>query len=116
MASAMAFSRHSYPDGIVPGDGMIAPGTGVYPGGIGTPSGESMGTPTEEKGKDRDKKDQGMVSEMKAILVIEPPANAKLFIDDMPVKVTSGHRSFPTRPTWSGANYTTYRVTHRDDA
>ena len=95
----------TYPDAIMPGDGMIAPGTGVYPGGTGTPIGEPLqGTPTENKGKDRDKKEQGMLSS-KAKLVVELPADAKLFVDDMPVKATAGVQTFNTPALEPGQDY-----------
>jgi uncharacterized protein (TIGR03000 family) len=102
----------TFPDGIVPGDGTIVPGTGVYPNGTGTPLGPPLGTPTEKKGKDGDKKGkdednkgQGMRSATKATLVVELPANAKLFIDDMPVKVPAGVRSFDTPALQPGQLY-----------
>jgi uncharacterized protein (TIGR03000 family) len=95
----------TYPDGIVPGDGMLDPRTRVYPGGLGKPIGELMGTPTEVKGKGRDKKDEGILSATKAILIVELPANAKLFIDGMPVKVTAGAQSFHTPALEPGQLY-----------
>jgi uncharacterized protein (TIGR03000 family) len=94
-----------YPGSIAPGGGMIAPGTGVSPGGTGTPTGEPLGTPTEDKGKDRDKNGQGMLSSTKAMLVVELPAGAKLFVDDIPMKSTEGMRTFNTPALEPGQAY-----------
>jgi uncharacterized protein (TIGR03000 family) len=99
------FGAPTYPDGIAPGNGLIAPGTGAYLDNVGTPPGELLGTPAENKSKDRDKKDQGMKSSMKARLIVEVPTNAKLFIDDIPVKVKAGVRSFRTPDLEPGQLY-----------
>jgi uncharacterized protein (TIGR03000 family) len=83
---------------------MIAPGTGVYPGGTGTPLGEPFpGTPTENKGKD--KKGQDTLSSAKAKLVVEVPANAKLFIDNRPVLAAAGVQTFNTPALEAGQAY-----------
>ena len=99
------YGAPTYPGSIVPGNGMIAPGTGVYPGSTGTPTGQPLGTPTENKGKDRDKNGQGMLSATKAQLVVELPAGAKLFVDDIPVKATEGLRTFDTPALEPGQPY-----------
>ena len=90
---------------IVPGDGLMAPGTRVYPGGMGAPTGEPLGAPKENKGKDTDKTGQGTLSSTSAKLVVELPANAKLYIDDMPVKATAGVRTFHTPALEPGRPY-----------
>lgn len=90
----------------MPNDGMMVPGPGVYPSGTGMPTGEPLlSTPTENEGKERDKNAQAMLSSTNAKLVIELPANAKLFIDDMPVKVAAGVRTFNTPPLEPGKPY-----------
>jgi uncharacterized protein (TIGR03000 family) len=66
------------------------------------PSGEQLAPPTEEK---KPKKEGTMLPTNKAKLVVELPANAKLFIDDKPMKVTSGLRSFNTPELEPGQAY-----------
>jgi uncharacterized protein (TIGR03000 family) len=101
-------------DAIAPVDGMIAPspavypsgtGTPIYPSGTGTPVGEPLGTPKENKGKEPEKNGRAMLSSTNAKLVIELPVNAKLFIDDMPVKVSAGVRTFNTPELEAGRAY-----------
>jgi uncharacterized protein (TIGR03000 family) len=107
------YGAPAYPGAVVPGDGMIAPGAGVYPDSMGTPTGVPLGTPTGEpletptknKGKDSEKKSQGMLTSTKAKLVVELPANAKLFIDDMPVKATASVLMFHTPALEPGQAY-----------
>ena len=110
------YGAPTYPGSIVPGDGMMAPGTGVYgmmapgtavyPSGTGTPTSEPLlGTPTENKGEDRDKNGQGMLPSTNAKLVVELPANAKLFIDNRPVKATAGVQTFNTPALEPGQAY-----------
>jgi uncharacterized protein (TIGR03000 family) len=85
---------------------MMAPGTAVYPSGTGTPTSEPLlGTPSENKGKDRDKNGQGMLPSTNAKLVVELPANAKLFIDNRPVKATAGVQTFDTPALEPGQAY-----------
>ena len=81
----------TYPGAVYPG--------GVMPGGTTVPSGEQLGTPKE------DKKKATMFSSTKAKLVVELPENAKLFIDDMPMKTASGVRSFNTPELEPGQAY-----------
>jgi uncharacterized protein (TIGR03000 family) len=85
----------------------------IYQGGMGTPSGapsgppaEGLGMPPETKDKGtKSKNGQGMFSSTKAKLVVELPADAKLFIDDMPMKTTSGVRAFNTPTLEPGQAY-----------
>ena len=84
---------------------MMAPGTGVYPDGTGTPMDAPLGSPTENKSKESDKKGQSLQTATKATLIVELPANAKLFIDDMLVKVPAGVRSFDTPALEPGQLY-----------
>jgi uncharacterized protein (TIGR03000 family) len=81
--------------------GMTMPGaTGTGTGtGTGT-TGEQLGTPTEDT-----KKKQGMLTPSRAKLVVELPADAKLYIDDLPMKTTSGVRSFNTPTLEPGQIY-----------
>ena len=76
------------------------PGT-VYPGpGTGVPGGEQLGNPTEDKTK------KGTtLSPTRARLIVEVPANSKLFIDDMPIKSAPGLRSFNTPSLEPGQAY-----------
>src|SRR5579875_1946977 len=80
--------------------GTVSPG-GAAPGTM-APSGEQLAPPTEEK---KPKKEGTMLPTNKAKLVVELPANAKLFIDDKPMKVTSGLRSFNTPELEPGQAY-----------
>jgi uncharacterized protein (TIGR03000 family) len=91
----------SYPGGIIDG-GAYAPG-GVLPG-AGMQGEQIPSAPTEDKDKDKKKKDT-MLNSNKAKLVVELPANAKLFIDDMPMKAEPGVRSFNTPALQPGQAY-----------
>ncbi len=73
--------------------GAVAPGTGT-----GTPpKGEQLGNPTKDK--------ETMVAPTRAKLVVELPADAKLYIDDLPMKTPSGLRSFNTPTLEPGQAY-----------
>ncbi|HTU20835.1 MAG TPA: TIGR03000 domain-containing protein [Gemmataceae bacterium] len=87
----------SYPGAI--GGGMYAPGTAVP--GTGAPTGEQLPPAKENK----EKKEQGSLSSTKAKLVVELPANAKLFIDDRPIKAAPGVRTFNTPALEPGQAY-----------
>lgn len=82
------------------------PGT-VYPGtmapGTAAPSGEALPYP-EDTNKSKDKK-EGMLSSNRAKLVVEVPANSKLFIDDKLMKNASGVRSYNTPALQPGQAY-----------
>jgi uncharacterized protein (TIGR03000 family) len=91
--ASWGYGAAAYPGSVYPG-GMIAPG------GTAVPSGEQLGTPKEDK-----KKPTTMYSSTKAKLVVELPENAKLFIDDMPMKTASGVRSFNTPELEPGQAY-----------
>jgi uncharacterized protein (TIGR03000 family) len=82
----------SYPGSVYPGGGMMAPGGTTTPG-------EQLG-PAKESGKKGT-----MLYSNKAKLVVELPTNAKLFIDDMPMKNTAGVRSFNTPELEPGQAY-----------
>jgi uncharacterized protein (TIGR03000 family) len=60
--------------------------------------------PADKKSDSTDKK-QSRVEGDRARLVIELPADAKLFIDDQPMKATSGVRTFQTPQLQSGSTY-----------
>lgn len=96
------------------GAGMGYGGGGVYPGnmmapgaaspGTAAPAGEPLGLPEGDKGKGKGKNGT-MLDATRAKLVVELPANAKLFIDDMPMKNVAGVRSFNTPSLESGQAY-----------
>lgn len=92
--ASWGYGAPSYPGQVYPGDGMMTPG--------GT-TGEPL--PPAKENKDKDKKKDTMLSTTKAKLVVELPANAKLFIDDMPMKAASGMRSFNTPDLEPGQAY-----------
>jgi uncharacterized protein (TIGR03000 family) len=73
---------------VVPGVYGMMGGT-VVPGTV--PSGEELGKPKPNK-----KEDKATMGPSLAQLVVELPANAKLFIDNMPVKATAGVQTFST--------------------
>jgi uncharacterized protein (TIGR03000 family) len=83
----------------------MVPSTGVYPGGLGTPLGEPLGTPKENKSKDNNKNDQVMLSSTNAKLIVDLPADAKVFIDGVPVKAAAGLRTFNTPALEPGKAY-----------
>lgn len=89
-----------YPGSVYPG-GMMAPGAASP--GAGGQTGEPIGQPTQDN---KNKPKNGtMLDTTKAKLVVELPANAKLFIDDMPMKNTTGVRSFNTPSLEPGQAY-----------
>jgi uncharacterized protein (TIGR03000 family) len=90
----------SYP-GTIDG-GMYAPGN-VAPGTTPAPQGEQLPSPSTKK-KPEDKETR-LWNPNKAKLVVELPANAKLFIDDMPMKAEAGVRSFNTPALQPGQAY-----------
>ncbi len=90
--ASWGYGAPAYSGTVVPG-GMIAPGAT-------TPGGEPLGNPKESKPKS-----STMFSSTKAKLVVELPENAKLFIDDMPMKAGSGVRSFNTPELEPGQAY-----------
>lgn len=59
--------------------------------------------PPDIKKKDEKKQDESTSS--RAMLVVELPANAKLYIDDQPMKTTSAKRTFQTPPLQPGQLY-----------
>jgi uncharacterized protein (TIGR03000 family) len=72
----------------------------VYPsGGVTVPSGAEQLPATEGKKKGT------MLSTTKAKLVVELPADSKLFIDDVPMKNATGVRSFNTPALEPGQAY-----------
>ncbi|HTU88824.1 MAG TPA: TIGR03000 domain-containing protein [Gemmataceae bacterium] len=101
-----------YPGAGYPG--TIMPPGGAAPGAAapGTPGQyEQLAPPPEDKDKDKSKKSKDkdkegtMLNTTKAKLIVELPANAKLFIDDMPMKNASGVRSFNTPSLEPGQAY-----------
>jgi uncharacterized protein (TIGR03000 family) len=57
---------------------------------------------TEKKQKD---KEEGTAAPNRARLIVEVPADSKLFIDDKPMKTTSEKRSFSTPTLVEGESY-----------
>jgi uncharacterized protein (TIGR03000 family) len=93
------------------GGGMTYPGTiyggGMVPGGAAsgattTPPGEPLPYPPE--GSKSKSKEESRLSN-RAKLVVELPPGAKLFIDDKPMKSSSGVRSFNTPDLEPGQAY-----------
>jgi uncharacterized protein (TIGR03000 family) len=68
------------------------------------PPADKKSDSTDKKSDSTDKK-QSRVEGDRARLVIELPADARLFIDDQPMKATSSIRSFQTPQLQSGATY-----------
>jgi uncharacterized protein (TIGR03000 family) len=85
----------SYPGAIVPGGYGVTGGTVVPSTG-----GEELGKPKSNKNGDKE-----TMIPTRAKLVVELPANAKLFIDDLPMKTTSGVRTFNTPTLEPGQAY-----------
>ena len=88
------YGAPTYPGSIVPSG--VAPG-GYMPGG---PAGEQLPAPGTDK--DKDKK---TMAPSKAKLIVELPADAKLYIDDLPMKNASGTRAFSTPTLDPGQAY-----------
>ena len=82
------YGAPTYPGSIVPSGGQII-----------VPKGEQLGLPPEVKKKET------MAAPSRAKLVVELPADAKLFIDDLPMKTTSGTRTFSTPTLAQGQSY-----------
>jgi uncharacterized protein (TIGR03000 family) len=79
---------------------------GAY-GGYGVqvaPPGAPMQKPAEEAPAPKKEKDKGETS-VRARLIINVPAEAKLFIDDLPMKSDSARRSFVTPTLRPGQTY-----------
>jgi uncharacterized protein (TIGR03000 family) len=98
-------SYHPYPvESFVPaGPGIPGvPGVGV-PAAPGAPGAEPV-PPTPPK-KDGEKPKEGEVSLSRAKLVVEVPADAKLYIDDQLMKTTSSKRVFSTPTLAQGQAY-----------
>jgi uncharacterized protein (TIGR03000 family) len=83
----------TYPGNVMPGAGT---GTGTGTG----PQGEMLDKPTEDT-----KKKGTMLTPSRAKLVVELPTDAKLYIDDLPMKTTSGVRAFNTPTLEPGQTY-----------
>jgi uncharacterized protein (TIGR03000 family) len=82
----------------------MGPGVGVPYGPV--TNGESKGK--DEKGKDekgKGDKDDKEISANQARLVVELPSDARLTIDDHPIPVTEGRRSFNTPALEKGQTY-----------
>jgi uncharacterized protein (TIGR03000 family) len=79
--------------------GTVAP---AAPGGP-APAGEGLPYPPEDTSKGKKKETRAPTN--KAKLVVELPENAKLFIDDKPMKAASGVRSFNTPELEPGQAY-----------
>jgi uncharacterized protein (TIGR03000 family) len=88
-----AYGGVSYPGAVVPGT----------TGGTVVPGAEKLEAPQKNKNGDKDKDVNRSTSRAK--LVVELPADAKLFIDDMPMKTTSGKRAFNTPVLEPGQAY-----------
>jgi uncharacterized protein (TIGR03000 family) len=85
--------------------GMIAPGTADYPSGTGTPTGEPVDTPTETKGKGRNENGKSVLPSTNAKVVVELPANAKLYVDGLLVHDAAGVQTFNTPALEPGKAY-----------
>jgi uncharacterized protein (TIGR03000 family) len=73
---------------------------------MGAPISEPLITPTQDKGKGSEKKGPSTLVPAKATLVVDLPANAKLFVDGMPVEeATAGVQSFDTPALQPGQLY-----------
>jgi uncharacterized protein (TIGR03000 family) len=93
----------AYP-GTIDGGMYAPPGPSTQPGAEQLPP--SKGTKDEEKKNEEKKKLEGrFFNPNKAKLIVELPANAKLFIDDMPMKAEAGVRSFNTPALEPGQAY-----------
>jgi uncharacterized protein (TIGR03000 family) len=92
---------------VTPGySGTVVPGGMYGPTGTGTPTGEGLGEPSTDKKDKKDKKGtNGTMLNNKAKLVVELPTDAKLFIDDLPMKTTSNVRAFNTPELERGQAY-----------
>jgi uncharacterized protein (TIGR03000 family) len=82
------------PGGVVYG----APGTPVIPGGTPPAGGGAEKLPNPKKDKGDDNVNRGR-------LVVELPADARLFIDGRQMKTQSGRRVFQTPPLARGQTY-----------
>jgi uncharacterized protein (TIGR03000 family) len=80
--------------------GTVMPGTTV-PGGAAPYGGEALPPP----GEGATKKKEGTMLSNRAKLLVELPANSKLYIDDKPMKTASGVRSFNTPELEPGQAY-----------
>jgi uncharacterized protein (TIGR03000 family) len=87
----------SHPGTVVPGGYGVTGGT-VVPG-MGT-SGKALSKPKLNKNDDKE-----TMGPTRATLVVEMPANATLFIDNMPVKATAGAQTFNTPALEPGQAY-----------
>jgi uncharacterized protein (TIGR03000 family) len=87
------YGSPTYPGSIVPSGGMMVPG-GAMPG---APAGEQLGEP-KKNGK-------STMAPSKAKLIVELPADAQLYIDDLPMKNASGTRAFSTPTLDPGQAY-----------
>jgi uncharacterized protein (TIGR03000 family) len=79
--------------------GTVTPGTGTSVPGTGN------GQEEFEKPKENKTGVKETMEPTRAKLVVELPANAKLFIDDIPVKATAGVRTFHTPALEPGRPY-----------
>jgi uncharacterized protein (TIGR03000 family) len=84
------------PGGLVP---SVVPGTPMPPATGTAPSGEQLPKPKP------DNKNGTSLAPNRAKLIVELPADAKLYIDDQPMKTTSGRRTFHTPALQSGQTY-----------
>jgi uncharacterized protein (TIGR03000 family) len=97
------YGGHGYSDYAPGGVG------GTYaPGGVGAPGvapgGDVLPRPKEEKDKDKDNNKESMAPN-RARLIVELPADAKLYVDDRPVKASSPRRTFHTPELELGQAY-----------
>jgi uncharacterized protein (TIGR03000 family) len=96
--SSWGFGDSSHPGTVVPGvygmtGGTVVPGTAT--------GAEELDKPKPNKKND----DKEAMAPTRAKLVVVRPANAKLFIDDMPVKATAGVQTFNTPALEPGQAY-----------
>lgn len=95
MGCVGGYGGMSYPGAVMPG------GAGVMGGGVAPGAGaEQLDKPKPNKNGDKE-----TMAPTRAKLVVELPADAKLFIDDLPMKTTSGVRAFNTPTLEPGQAY-----------
>lgn len=95
--SSWSYGCSSYPSTTVMG------GYGLMNGGV--VPGTGNGSEEPRKPKSNKNGDKETMAPTRAQLIVELPANARLFIDDMPVKVRAGVHTFNTPVLESGQAY-----------
>jgi uncharacterized protein (TIGR03000 family) len=98
------YGGHSYSD-YAPSHGAPYVSGGLMAPGA-APDGDVLPKPKEEKDKDKDKdNNKESMAPNRARLIVELPADAKLYVDDRPVQATSARRTFHTPEIELGQAY-----------